>query len=411
MEIDLTKKRVQNGLSRRLQGTYDFVTVSRNKNRTISTRSVISGAIRPRQEAIRSSTTSVLTGIHRMYRSMQNTVSRLLFWGRTGFYRVILQTGFIILIAAFFLPYIGGEDVVLGASGAANESLHFEFGGDVLASDVIYEFGSGRVVIPADRPTYGMQKYIVQSGDTLSEVAAMFEVNEDTIVWANNLTSKTLHVGQSLDILPVNGILYTVKKGDTVASLVKKYKLEENGYSGQSIIDTNLQLEEPYSLTVGQQIIIPGAEIEKPVVAKKSGSTSAYKTSSGKVYVPRNPGMFIKPTAGSVGKMSTHFGGGHDGIDIYSDPAPDLVAAAGGKVILAGWKTGGCGNGVIIDHGNGYKTKYCHMEKYYVNVGDSVVQGQRIGKMGHTGRAYGVHVHFCIYYKDVAQNPSNYFKM
>ena len=411
MEIDFTKKGGENGFSKRLQGTFDFVAVSRGKNRTISTRSVITERKRPRREVIRSSTTTVLTGLHRATSSIRNTISRLLFWGRTDFYRVILQVGFIILIAAFFLPYVGGEEVVLGASGATTESLHFDFGGDVLASDVIYEFGSGRVVVPADRPSYGVQKYVVQKGDTLSEVAAKFEVNEDTIRWANNLTSDTLRVGQELEILPVDGILYTVKKGDTITSLVKKYKLEENGYSDQSIIDINLQLEEPYALSVGMQIIIPGAEIEKPVVAKTTSTSSGYKTSSGKIYVPSVPGMFIKPIAGGGGKLSQRFHKGHEAIDIWDSSAPDIIASAAGKVTQAGWRTGGCGYGVIIDHGNGFTTRYCHMQAYYVQAGDNVAQGKRIGKMGSTGRSTGIHLHFAVHYKDVPQNPLNYISM
>lgn len=410
MEIDYTKKVAEKGLGQRLQGTFDFVTVSRDKSRKLGTHSVLTTPKRPRKASLRTGVTFVLTSIHRATSLIRNTISRFLFWGRTDFYRVILQIGFILLISAFFLPYIGGEEVVLGASGATTESLHFDFGGDVLASDVIYEFGSGRVVVPADRPTYGVQKYVVQKGDSLSLVAQKFEVNEDTIRWANNLTGDTLRIGQELEILPVDGILYTVKKGDTINSLASKYKLEANGYSEQSIIDINLQLEAPYLLTVGSQIIIPGAEIEKPVVAKVVKS-SGYKTSGGKAYVPNASGMFIKPIAGGGGILSQRFHKGHDAIDIRDSSSPDIIASAGGKVILAGWKTGGCGYGVIIDHGNGYKTKYCHMASYYVQVGNTVVQGQRIGKMGSTGRSTGIHLHFSIYYKDVAQNPLNYFKV
>lgn len=406
MELEYKKKR--------LGGTFDFVAVSRGKgvkNRQLQSRTLINDSKASSRRSAGASARSVLTGFRRATNAVKNTISRLLFWGRTDFYRVVLQVGFILLIAAFFIPYISGEEIVLGASGAASEALHFDFGGDVLASDVIYEYGAGRVVVPADRPNYGIEKYIVQKGDTLSEVAAKFEVNEDTIRWANSLTSDTLRVGQELEILPVDGILYTVKKGDTIAALANKYKLEEKGYSDQSIIDINLQLEEPYTLTPGMQIIIPGAEVPKPVVAKTSTKSGGYTSTGGGLYVPKSPGMFIKPTAGGAGRLTQRFHRGHSAIDIADSSLPDIIASAGGKVIFAGWKSNGCGYGVYIDHQNGYETRYCHMSKYYVNTGDMVKQGQRIGKMGSTGRSTGPHVHFEVIYKGVPQNPLNYIKI
>lgn len=411
MEKDFTKKR--------LGGTFDFVALSRSRgirDRELKPRTLFSEGNDRRLElkGANGSGKSLSARVRRIGSDVRNTISRMLFWGRTDLYRVFLQIGFILLIVSLFIPYVSKEEIVLGASGAATEPLYFDFGGDVLASDVIYEYGAGRVVIPADRPNYGVEKYIVQRGDTLSEVAKRFDVNADTIRWANNLTTDTLRVGQELEILPVDGVLHTVKSGDTLSSLVKKYKMEENGYNEQSIVDINLQLEAPYTLGVGMKVILPGAIIDKPVVATKPKTTttsSGYKTSTGGVYVPSGAGLFVKPVAGGAGKLSQRFHKGHDAVDIASNDSPDIIAAASGKVIMAGWKTGGCGYGVIIDHNNGFKTKYCHLASYYVKVGESVVQGQRIGKMGSTGRSTGIHVHFSIYYRDVAQNPLNYIKI
>ena len=84
----------------------------------------------------------------------------------------------------------------------------------------------------------------------------------------------------------------------------------------------------------------------------------------------------------------------HKGIDIAAPKGTDIFAARGGKVVYAGWNTGGYGNLIIIEHDNGTQTYYAHNSQILVNVGDMVYQGQHIGEMGATGRVTGVHCHF-----------------
>ena len=74
------------------------------------------------------------------------------------------------------------------------------------------------------------------------------------------------------------------------------------------------------------------------------------------------------------------------------------MAAASGTVVTAGWNAGGYGNYVVIDHGNGYKTLYGHMAigSTIVQAGQVVRQGQKLGRMGSTGRSTGTHLHFEI---------------
>lgn len=83
--------------------------------------------------------------------------------------------------------------------------------------------------IAPERPTdtggrTTIENYIVQSGDTLSEIADKFHISPNTIRWANNLSSNTLRVGQKLIIPPGDGIIYTTKKGDTLDAIALKYK-------------------------------------------------------------------------------------------------------------------------------------------------------------------------------------------
>ena len=117
---------------------------------------------------------------------------------------------------------------------------------------------------------------------------------------------------------------------------------------------------------------------------------------------------WVRPTQG---RITQGFRGGHYAYDVADTSKPPILAAAGGTVIKASSGTwgGGYGNHVIIDHGNGYQTLYAHAEVLYVNVGDSVSQGQVIAKMGNTGSVYGrtgIHLHFEITYNGTKLNPS-----
>ncbi len=83
----------------------------------------------------------------------------------------------------------------------------------------------------------------------------------------------------------------------------------------------------------------------------------------------------------------------HTGTDFHFSPGEKIKATAPGKVVSAGW-TGGYGNMVEIDHGDGISTRYGHMEQVLVKVGDKVDQGGVVGLAGSTGRSTGTHLHY-----------------
>ena len=83
----------------------------------------------------------------------------------------------------------------------------------------------------------------------------------------------------------------------------------------------------------------------------------------------------------------------HTGTDFHFSPGEKIKATAPGKVVSAGW-TGGYGNMVEIDHGDGISTRYGHMEQVLVKVGDKVATGDAIGLAGSTGRSTGTHLHY-----------------
>lgn len=101
----------------------------------------------------------------------------------------------------------------------------------------------------------------------------------------------------------------------------------------------------------------------------------------------------------------------HEGMDFSADLGTDIVCTANGRVIEAGWDTGGYGLCVVIDHGYGYKTRYAHMSKKSVSVGQNVKRGQKLGEVGCTGKSTGNHLHYEVWLRDQVQNPANYYFM
>ena len=98
----------------------------------------------------------------------------------------------------------------------------------------------------------------------------------------------------------------------------------------------------------------------------------------------------------------------HPGIDIANDMGTPIVATADGTVTTAGWNSGGYGNMVDIDHGNGIMTRYGHAMQVVVSAGQHVRRGQVIAYMGSTGFSTGPHVHYEVRINGQAVNPMSY---
>lgn len=223
--------------------------------------------------------------------------------------------------------------------------------------------------------------YVVHSGDTLPAIAKMFGVSVNTIKWGNDLKNNTLTPGQTLVILPISGIQHVVKSGDTLQSIAKQYKGDLN----EILQFNNITIKS--RLAVGDVIVVPDGEAVS--IVSKPSSSSKPSTSS-----ISYSGYYMRPIIGGIKTQGTH---GHNGVDLASSYRANILASAVGEVIIArtGWN-GGYGTYVVIKHGNGTQTLYGHLSSLAVRVGDSVSQGQIIGKMGSTGKSTGVHLHFEI---------------
>lgn len=94
----------------------------------------------------------------------------------------------------------------------------------------------------------------------------------------------------------------------------------------------------------------------------------------------------------------------HNGIDIAASTGTSVFSAAYGTVTSSGYETN-AGNFVVVNHGNGYQTKYFHLSKILVTKGQIVNKGERIGHVGNTGRSTGPHLHFEIHLWGSLKNP------
>ena len=97
----------------------------------------------------------------------------------------------------------------------------------------------------------------------------------------------------------------------------------------------------------------------------------------------------------------------HKGIDISSRLGTPVIAPADGVVISSG-RNGSFGKMVSIRHGNGFLTKYAHLQKILVKKGQAVKRGEKIGLVGKTGRSTGPHLHYEVHLKGVPLNPLRY---
>ncbi|HEY5383049.1 MAG TPA: M23 family metallopeptidase [Candidatus Paceibacterota bacterium] len=298
---------------------------------------------------------------------------------------------------------IGGGDITV-VDGSA---LLPDQGPSGTAADILNQPANSQISV-----------YTVRQGDTLSEIAQMFDVSINTIVWANDIQKGVITPGQTLIILPISGIQHTVVKSDTLASLAAAYKSDAHdiaSYNG---------LVDGAALNVGDTIIIPDGEVSSVAssVSNSSSSGAVKKTSTSggshaaqiksiakgsttEPYLggsgPALSGYFVWPLNGGVITQGLH---GWNAVDIGAPRGTAIYAAAAGTVIVArtgGWN-GGYGNYVVISHPNGTETLYAHMSKVITSAGEQVAQGDTIGLVGMTGLATGNHLHFEV---RGAENP------
>ncbi len=227
--------------------------------------------------------------------------------------------------------------------------------------------------------------YEILEGDTLGGIAAAVGLSVDTLMSANGLTNaNAIRIGMRLTIPPIDGIVYKVKKGESVSILAKRFQAEE-----ASIISFN-DLPKSGDLRVGDEIIIPGGK--NPVNSRRNLASNKDTSSKRFALLPHLDSEFVVPATGII-TQGVH---GINGVDVAGKSGTPIYAAAAGVVGVAkvgGWNSG-YGNYIRISHSNGAETLYAHLSKIVISQNTRVEQGELIGYMGNTGHSTGPHVHF-----------------
>jgi LysM repeat protein len=270
-----------------------------------------------------------------------------------------------------------------------------------------------------DRPRARIISYIVQSGDTIYDIATRFGLLPETLVWSNreaiNDAPWLIQPGLELFILPVNGVYYTVAAGDTVESIAAEHGVEPaalyNEWNDLGDTEDGAQPRE------GQLLVVPGGEgdevIWTPPPRYPSPGPAGYSygiCGGAGVTGPGANGWFIYPTGSSrVSGWYFHDARNptHIGLDYACRTGDPIVAADNGVVTIAGWN-GGYGILIEINHGNGFVTRYGHFSQLAVGCGQAVYQGDLLGYCGSTGWSSGAHLHFEIRSGGSPQDPQAY---
>ena len=148
-----------------------------------------------------------------------------------------------------------------------------------------------------------IKSYVVQAGESVSSVAAKFNITSDSIMWSNNLNSNNINAGTKLVVPPVNGIVYVVKSGDTVDSLATKYRANKD----QIIAVNDIELT---GLKVGDQILVPNGQQPVPAIAIRPtaavyGPYNGYDYGFCTWYAANRRAQLGRPVPGNLGNANT----------------------------------------------------------------------------------------------------------
>ncbi len=268
--------------------------------------------------------------------------------------------------------------------------------------------------VPTDTQRSEIIYYTVKAGDVLGKISEQFNITANTLLWANNLTwSSTIQPGQKLTILPSSGINHEVQKGDTIASIAKKYQADN-----AKIISAN-QLASAGSIKSGDLLFIPDGVkptkvqssyqppksiVKKPVTKEPE---NVYSDEEVPGAIASSDTKLLWPLLSQ--RITQYYSWKHTGLDVGDKVGNPIYAAESGKVERAGWSTG-YGYNVVINHGNGLVTLYGHASKLLVKDGDTVSRGETIALIGNTGWSTGPHLHFEVRVNDARKNPLNYIR-
>ncbi|MDC7231726.1 MAG: peptidoglycan DD-metalloendopeptidase family protein [Spirochaetales bacterium] len=239
------------------------------------------------------------------------------------------------------------------------------------------------------------ERYRMKSGERLSSVSLRYGRSLSTLISFNSLESiSSLKADDILMIPSVEGILYEIPKGGTLESVLFKFGLAKNEillYNPHIIRDG----EEP-ALQPGQELFLPGVSLSEEELREKTGQRYIFPVQGR-----------ILTSYGTITDSVTQIESFHNGIDIKGNTGDPVAAALDGTVISAGFNNS-YGNFIVLDHRNGYKTLYAHLNSISVRRNDKVLQGEIIAEVGKSGFAPSAHLHFSLFKGKKSVDPLDY---
>ena len=334
------------------------------------------------------------TGASEHAAKQQRAAPRLFFVGNVNPVPLLVVVSIFYAILAFLLfrPSTGSYSIKtlsFGEEPAFSRALHSYIFPE-------QEDFTGQEIYPVDSSaisTVTFRNYTVKKGETISGIAARAGLrNFGTLLSVNAIdNARRISAGQVLRIPSTDGLLYTVKKNETLAGIAAAYQV-----SVTALLDANDLTGE--ILSVGQQLFIPGVSL----------SSFDLKKALGELFLYPIQGRLTSP----FGYRSDPFTGAksyHTGVDLAAPTGTPVKATLDGKVAETGYNRI-FGNYVIITHDRGYQSLYGHLSAIYAKRGQYITQGSSIGAVGNTGYSTGPHLHLSIYKNGSLIDPLSVLK-
>ena len=263
--------------------------------------------------------------------------------------------------------------------------------------------------------------YSVKAGDTVASIANDNKLNTRELLTANrDLAGENalLYVGQKVVVSLINPVVTVVEENHVVELQTIKYKTEieedpnyytgysevvRQGVNGQNLVTKKVQKEN------GQitNVVNVSTEEIKPAISR------LVKTGSRTSIIVANNGIWAWPTVSGYTLTDGYewrWGKLHAAQDIAGLGCNSPIYAANDGKVVSAYYNSSLGNYVEIDHGNGYRTGYAHLNKSYVREGQAVKMGEVIGLMGDTGFSFGCHLHFITKYNGQTFDPMQLYR-
>ena len=270
-----------------------------------------------------------------------------------------------------------------------------------------------------------VKTHVVEEGESFWMIAHNNDLSVDELQKLNaDTVPEKLQIGQEIvltkqeplvsvvvtkEVTVEETIAHSTEYKDTSSLLKGENKVVTKGSDGKKSV--TYEVKEANGSTL-EKNVVKEVVISEPVTEVVNRGTGSIKISSRSAYNSGGgSGTLAWPL--SSNKITSPYGtrsrGFHSGIDLAAKTGTSVYAAAGGTVELASWYYG-YGNCIVINHGNGVKTRYAHLSAYKVSVGTTVSRGQLIALSGNTGNSTGPHLHFEVIVNGVTKNPVNYLK-